>query len=404
MSIEKRKNGTYQIEFECGGKRYRKVVAATTDAQARRLTKEAKAAKVAELAAMAKITRNAKALTPLDIDGAFARYFFDRVGRPINDPPTGLPRDQVQIRDSLINMRVYFAGLTPPITSMLQIDDDAIIQLVRWRAAQCRWGKPEMGPVAPAQVNTTTVKRLRAVFTHARKVWKLELPNEPLWGERALPEPRRRKRILGDVEQITLLDELAAGYDKMLAFSLASGLRLSESLILWADVDMVRHVVTRRIKFGDIIDQPLTPKACAIIESCRGDHPTHVFTYVAQRTLPLRGLVRGQRYPLTGSGLACAFRRARLRAGVLKYKWHDNRRTAATEVYRVGGIKAAQGMLRHKDPMTTDRYIVISDAEVRAAMTDADDAVDARLAATRQLMAEQAPPLLLPAPKKAMRG
>lgn len=408
MAIRRRnyEKGTCEVEFECNGRK-RVVVAATNDREARKQTKLAKEAEQATQLADRNAVRKAAPDVPLGIDGAFAKYYRERVGREISEPAKGLPDDQIQIRDSLILMRNYFIGMAPPITSLLQITDEKIIALVQWRAAQYRWGKPEHGLVSPTQVNTTTVKRLKAVFTHARKVWKLEFPNEPAWNERFLKQPGQRKRIMRETEQLTLQTELPEWYYKLLEFSIASCLRKSECLIKWADVDMGRRVVNIRIKGGESVDHPLTPKACAIIESCRGDHPTHVFTYVAQRTQTLknRGRViksttRGERYPITLSGLSAMFWGAKQRAGIIGYKWHDNRRTGASEINRAGNTKLAQTALHHKDIKTTMAYIVVTDEELLAGMTVAEERRGERLAATRQLMAEQEQ-MRLPAPQGA---
>ena len=55
----------------------------------------------------------------------------------------------------------------------------------------------------------------------------------------------------------------------------------------------------------------------------QGHHPEYVFTYVAERTRD--GRMKGERYPLTYSGVKIAWRRLRKRAGVIGFRFHDFR-------------------------------------------------------------------------------
>ena len=99
----------------------------------------------------------------------------------------------------------------------------------------------------------------------------------------------------------------------------------------------------------------------------QGNHPTHVFTYVATRTRD--GRVKGQRYPLTYNGLKTAWRRLHKRAGVEGFRFHDFRHDFATKLLRdTGNLKLVQRALNHADLKSTLRYAHVSDEDVAEAV------------------------------------
>lgn len=95
-----------------------------------------------------------------------------------------------------------------------------------------------------------------------------------------------------------------------------------------------------------------------------------MFTYQAKRTVR-RGddvICRGQRYPLTESGLKTAMRRAVPNAGVTNFRFHDTRHTAATRVLRKSNLRVVQELLGHRDVATTTKYAHAVKEDVRAAL------------------------------------
>ena len=63
------------------------------------------------------------------------------------------------------------------------------------------------------------------------------------------------------------------------------------------------------------------------------------------------------------------WRRAKLDAKLLDYRFHDNRHTAATGILRAtGNLKAVQKLLRHSDIATTAKYAHAMIDDVRDAM------------------------------------
>jgi integrase len=81
------------------------------------------------------------------------------------------------------------------------------------------------------------------------------------------------------------------------------------------------------------------------------------------------GRVKGERHPLTYSGVKIAWRRLRKRAGVVGFRFHDFRHDLGTKVLRVtGNLKLVQRLLNHASIKTTTRYAHVLDDEVAEAM------------------------------------
>jgi integrase len=79
--------------------------------------------------------------------------------------------------------------------------------------------------------------------------------------------------------------------------------------------------------------------------------------------------VKGQRYPITYSGLTSQWKRIRKTAGVTDFRFHDFRHDLATKLLRAtGNLKIVQKALSHADIKTTTRYAHVLDEEVATAM------------------------------------
>ena len=97
-----------------------------------------------------------------------------------------------------------------------------------------------------------------------------------------------------------------------------------------------------------------------------------MFTYQAQRTRD--GRVKGERHPLTCSGVKIAWRRLRKRAGVTGFRFHDFRHDFASKLLReTGNLKLVQRALNHADLKTTTRYAHVLDGEIAEAMERVTD-------------------------------
>jgi integrase len=116
-----------------------------------------------------------------------------------------------------------------------------------------------------------------------------------------------------------------------------------------------------------LVTVPITTTIRNILLPLRGHHSEYVFTYVALRSRD--GHIKGERYPLTRSGVKIAWRRLRKKAGVTGFRFHDFRHDFGSKLLReTGNLKLVQRALNHSDIATTTRYAHVLDNEVAEAM------------------------------------
>ena len=97
---------------------------------------------------------------------------------------------------------------------------------------------------------------------------------------------------------------------------------------------------------------PPPPTVRELLWPLQGQHPTAVFAYAADRGR--RDVRKGSLHPITYEGLKTHWRRAKAAAGLVDYRFHDNRHTAATRVLRASGnLNVVKRMLRHEDIAVT---------------------------------------------------
>lgn len=208
-----------------------------------------------------------------------------------------------------------------PVKKRMSLVDDADIR--SWRDHRLK------------TVSRGTVLRefglLNSLFETARIEWKWVKVN-PIKDVKKPTRPAHRKRIISGPEVRKVLRAL--GYHRgsvrsvsqavSVAFLLAlsTGMRTKEICQLrWADVHgdygTARNV--KSIHVGVDRDIPLTPVSMRLIERMRGWDDDVVF-----------GLAEGT--------LDALFRRARKRAGLEGFTFHDSRHTAATRIGKAGKI------------------------------------------------------------------
>ena len=148
--------------------------------------------------------------------------------------------------------------------------------------------------------------------------------------------------------------------------SSATGLRLAETLITWANVNWSARMITTRGKGGRIISTPITDEVAAILKPLVGHDPEAVFTYVSRR--PKSGQHKGERQALTYAGVKSEWRAMLLRSGVVGFRLHDLRHDMASKLLRAtGNIKLVSRALNHADLKSTTRYAHTADSEVAEA-------------------------------------
>jgi integrase len=257
-----------------------------------------------------------------------------------------------------------------PTKLLTEITGDDVAKLVAWRRGHRVIRSKKNADKAPlvsnATVNRSTTEVLKKLFTRA-KAWGVRFEHEPDWKKYWLGEPQERVRELVGDEGDRLDAATRQDYVPFFAFAKASGLRLRECLLKWQEVDWGARQVTKTGKGGKRVTIPITSTIRNILWPLRGHHREQAFTYVAKRTRD--GKVKGERYPLTYSGVKIVWRRLRKRAGVVGFRFHDFRHDVGTKLLRqTGNLKLVQKALNHSDIKTTTKYAHVLTDEVAAAL------------------------------------
>jgi integrase len=196
------------------------------------------------------------------------------------------------------------------------------------------------------EVRNATVNRaleiVRRILNLAHQDWRW-IPAVPKI--RMLKEPRRRVRFLRREEAERLLDTMPKHLKPIVRFALATGCRASEIFGLeWNRVDLARKIAWldhRATKSGEGRGIPLNTDAIAALQSTLDQHSRWCFTFAGKR-------IRKS---------TTAWDRARQRAGIEDFRFHDLRHTWASwhvqsgtslqELMELGGWKSYEMVLRY---------------------------------------------------------
>lgn len=161
-----------------------------------------------------------------------------------------------------------------------------------------------------------TLALIRAILRKCVREWEW-LDKAP--AVRLLKEPSRRIRFLSREEASRLLGHLPPHLADMARFTLATGLRAANVTgLTWQQVDLARRLAwvhPDQAKARRAIPVPLNDDAMAAVEKQIGKHSELVFTF------------RGQ--PVEQLSTA-AWSKAKKRAGIADFRWHDLRHTWAS--------------------------------------------------------------------------
>ena len=196
--------------------------------------------------------------------------------------------------------------------------------------------------------------------------------------ERAERGAKTRRALRPEIEQM-ILSAIKAEYLQVTRFALLTGLRATENLLTWDQIDWQEGVANevkgkghralgRQVRLGRA--------ALAILQAEyeRPDRdPVHVFTYAAHRTRHVgntgRVTIRGQRYPITYTGWNSAWDRMKTTLELQgKVRIHDLRHTFATRNAKLVNVADLQNMMGHAKAETTMGYVSVDDAAIRAAL------------------------------------
>ncbi|MDX0865556.1 tyrosine-type recombinase/integrase [Sinorhizobium medicae] len=366
MSVYKPKNSPYyHFDFQVAGVRYH----GSTETANRREAEAREKIERDKAKAAAKASKNASG-GPLTIAVATGRYWSEVGERHANSETTWTD----------INRLVDYFG---PTKLLSDISDDDVAKLVQWRRSQNAWGREKtkddqpMWLVSAATVNRSTTLVLKKIFTRAKRTWKYEFPIEPSWRDHWLQEPKERVRELKATEGAAIELATRSDYQPIFDFVRATGLRLEECILRWSEVDWQTGWITKTGKGGRMVKTAITSTVRDILLPLRGHHPEFVFTYQAARTRTGKasykgdgeGRKKGDRYPITYSGLKTQWKRIRAKAKVEDFRFHDFRHDLATKLLRkTGNLKTVQKALSHADIKTTTRYAHVLDEEVAEAL------------------------------------
>lgn len=245
-----------------------------------------------------------------------------------------------------------------------------ITNIRKARIATVKRGKGGvMVPVSNSTVNGT-LSLLSRILNYAASNYGVEVRRFK-WGDFQLAVRRKKagSRAISEETEETVFANLRQDYWPIAAFAISSGLRASECLIRWDQVDWKARML-RNVKHGKaskkkegVRDVPLTEYEYKLLRAewdKAGRHPVFVFTYEARRTRKAAGrkkqpYVKGHRYPILYSNWKEAWDDMKAATG-LKVRIHDLRHTAAMRALENKGLYAAKEVLGHASVQTTSDF------------------------------------------------
>jgi integrase len=346
MSVYKDPRSPYwQFDFQWRGHRFH----GSTKARTRREAE--KVEKVEFEKARQHVEQTEAARTSLRLDDIAGRYWTEHA-QHLAEAATAWGR---------LRLLIAFFGKDKLITDFT---GDDVARLVAWRRGHPKRNHGS-GLVSPFTVNAT-VEQLRKLVTRA-KLWGVRFTHEPHWRKYFLPVPPERVRELSDDEADRLEHHIRDDYAPIFAFARATGLRLSECLLRWDEVDWTAKTIRKPGKGGKMVTAHITSTVRDILWPLQGHHPVYVFTSLPQHSK--KSQIEMLRRPITRGGLQSMWKRLRRRAGVTGLRWHDLRHDFGTKLLRAtGNLRLVQKAMNHSDIKTTLRYAHVLDSEVAEAL------------------------------------
>ena len=191
------------------------------------------------------------------------------------------------------------------------------------------------------------------------------LLTNPVKGIKFFPEPVGRLRFLADTEITCLREQLSPEHWSAVAFSLETGLRLSEQFhARWDCVNMEQGILTIPLsKSGKTRHVILSEAAQSILRN--------LSTWTYSPYLFPSPLSAGQ--PMQGRNFAVkVYEPALQHAGIQGVTWHTLRHTFASRAVMAGvDIRTVQELMGHSTITMTMRYTHLSPTHLRAAVNKA---------------------------------
>jgi integrase len=180
--------------------------------------------------------------------------------------------------------------------------------------------------------------------------------------EGVMPAPNHRNRVLGDGERQRLLSESPFWLRWLLIVSLEACLSLSDLLRLrWQDIDEENGVIVPdrgRIKTAVRQAGPLTEAVKKVLAEIKQQRRS-----AKVKTISIVFVKNGQ--PITRDMVHKAMKKARARAKVVDFHFHDCRHTAKTNWARRGiPVEAAMLGAGHKSVQMHQHYIHLQKSDI----------------------------------------
>lgn len=217
-------------------------------------------------------------------------------------------------------------------------------------------GHPGTEPRSPA-----TVVRYLAALSHCLSVAVKEyqwLDDNPMRKVSKPKEPRGRVRFLSDDERAALLSACEASPNPYLfpvvVLALSTGMRAGEIMALeWRDVDLARGWLTlRETKNGERRGVPLAGKALELVKQ-----------HGKVRRLDTPLLWPGKEHPNKPMDLRAPWNAAVKRAGLVDFRFHDLRHSAASYLAMNGAsLNEIAAVLGHRTLAMVQRYAHLSES------------------------------------------
>lgn len=205
---------------------------------------------------------------------------------------------------------------------------------------------------SPSTVNRY-LSALGKALTIAVKEWGW-IEDNPIRNVSKPSEGEGRERFLSSEETKRLLEACAESRNPNLlpivSLALLSGMRFGEIAGLqWGDIDFVQNkICLRKTKNGDRRIIPLTDEAAEIFRKCS----TFGSVYNEMIFKPMRSLTLEKKVSIRE-----AFENAVNRSGIVNFRFHDLRHTAASNMAMSGATQGElMAILGHRSPSMTKRY------------------------------------------------
>jgi integrase len=354
VSLRKRKGSPFWwYDFTIDGERYR----GSTDTEDKRLAEKIET-KLRNEVVEGQYFQKARSITI----GQAAERYYQEVAQ---HQPSG------RHADAKLDRMVAFFGEN---TKLSDITSDSITRYIAERRKT----------VSNSTVNDD-LSLMRRLWRRAQLEWERDIGKMPRWSRLMLPAKTERVRYLKADEEARLweaVERVRPDYEPVIRFALMCGQRVSNVIGLrWKDIDwdhgvIAFHNVKSRKPGGEIHHLPITPEMVELIETQKGNHPTFVFTYIAQpscrgKTGSVEGekLIAGKRYPISYSSISWVWGTILKAAGIDDLHIHDLRHTVATRALKqTGSLRIVKEILGHSNIQTTMRYTHVDDGDVREAM------------------------------------